>query len=219
MSFDRIAPHYRWLERILAGEKLQCCRLAFLEEIPVPETILILGEGHGRALAACCRQFPHAAITVVEASARMIATAREYLRKDGLSVARVHFLHINALTWTPPVAAYDLIVTHFFLDCFNPEQLARFIPVLARAARPQANWLVADFQMAPSGLARLRSQAILALMYAFFRCTTRLSASRLADPSPWLTAAGFRPHRKQSWEWGLLHTTWWHRPPGGHLQK
>src|SRR5439155_22241467 len=34
MSFDTLAPHYRWMEFILAGKKLQRCRTAFLDEIP-----------------------------------------------------------------------------------------------------------------------------------------------------------------------------------------
>ena len=31
MSFDRLAPHYSWMERVLAGRELHKCRTAFLE--------------------------------------------------------------------------------------------------------------------------------------------------------------------------------------------
>lgn len=36
MSFDRIAPHYRWLEAILAGNVLQRARTAWLAATPPP---------------------------------------------------------------------------------------------------------------------------------------------------------------------------------------
>ena len=44
MSFDLLAPHYRWMEFILAGEKLQRCRTAFLDELPAARNILLVGE-------------------------------------------------------------------------------------------------------------------------------------------------------------------------------
>ena len=30
-SFDLLAPHYRWMEFVLAGRKLQECRTVFLQ--------------------------------------------------------------------------------------------------------------------------------------------------------------------------------------------
>src|SRR5712671_6722984 len=56
VNFDVLARHYRWMELVLAGEKLQRCRTAFLGEIPAARNILLLGEGHGRCLVECCRR-------------------------------------------------------------------------------------------------------------------------------------------------------------------
>ena len=44
MSFDALAPNYRWLEFVLAGDKLQLCRTAFLDDIPQAGNILLLGD-------------------------------------------------------------------------------------------------------------------------------------------------------------------------------
>ncbi len=76
MSFDRLAPWYRWMELLCAGQKLQRGRIAFLGQIPPPRHILLPGEGHGRTLRECRRRFPEARITCVDASAGMIAQAR-----------------------------------------------------------------------------------------------------------------------------------------------
>lgn len=215
MSFDALAPHYRWMEFVLAGEKLQRCRTAFLHEIPSAANVLLLGEGHGRFLPACRKRFPDARITCVDASAAMIAQARRCLAGSGLTPGRVCFVRADALEWAPPPdEAYDLVVTNFFLDCFRPKQLERIARTIGRASAKNANWLLADFQMAASGVERIRSKIMLGMMYAFFRAATRLPARRLIPPDPFLQQAGFVLHRRTEAEWGLLHSDWWQRRAG-----
>jgi hypothetical protein len=43
-DFDRLAPHYGWMESLLAGRKLQRCRAAFLHAIPPPRRALVAPE-------------------------------------------------------------------------------------------------------------------------------------------------------------------------------
>lgn len=214
MSFDILAPHYRWMEIVLAGEKLQRCRTAFLSSIPTGKNVLILGEGNGRFLEKCRRAIPAAKITCVDASQRMLALARQRLGEDtGLT----EFVCADALTWTRPKGGFDLIVTHFFLDCFRPEQLEDLIGKIAEAAVPNANWLLADFQAAPGGLPRFRSQLILWTMYRFFRVTTRLPAKSLTSPDALLERQGFKLRKRQVSDWGLLHSDWWERAEPSRL--
>lgn len=211
MSFDILAPHYRWMEFVLAGEKLQRCRTAFLDEIPVARNILLLGEGHGRCLPECRRRFPGARITCVDSSAAMLDQARRRLIRHELDTSLVEFVHADVLHWEPASQPYDLIVTHFFIDCFRSDQLERMIAGLGAATTPDASWLIADFQNAPSGLRRIRTRMILWAMYAFFRRVTRLPAQSLTKPDPYLERAGFALHRRTETEWGLLHSDWWKR--------
>jgi len=211
MSFDPLAPWYRWMENLLAGGKLHRGRIAFLGQIPPPSHILLPGEGHGRTLAECCQRFPQAQITCVDASAGMIDQARRQLARHHLSDGRVQFIRADLLSWSPPAQTYDLIITNYFLDCFRPEQLAQLIPRLAASTTPDASWLLADFQIPAAGLARLRSRLILWSLYAFFRVATRLPARRLTPPDATLQAAGFIRHRHVETEWGLLHSDWWRR--------
>jgi len=213
MSFDVLAPHYRWMEFVSAGEKLQNCRTAHLSKLPDATNILIFGEGNGRFLVECCRHFPRASITVVDASARMIKLARQRLSRQGVKKEGIEFICADALTWTPPAAKFDLIVTHFFLDCFHAEQLQALITGLAHAAAPGANWLVADFQAAAHGWRRVRSRAILWVMYRFFTIVTRLPASSLTPPDAFLEQRGFRLHERMMHDWELLHSDWWQRNP------
>lgn len=211
MSFDPLAPYYRGMELILAGGKLHRCRTAFLADIATARNILLMGEGHGRSLVECRRRFPNARLTCVDASARMLDQARRNLARHQLTADHVEFIHADVLHWAPEVAASDLIVTNFFLDCFHAVQVEQIIARLATAATPAANWLLADFQLPPAGWKRVRSRLILWSLYAFFRATTRLSAKKLTAPDPFLTRAGFTLHRRTEQEWGLLHSDWWRR--------
>jgi ubiquinone/menaquinone biosynthesis C-methylase UbiE len=211
MSFDTLAPFYRWMERVFAGDKMQSCRVAFLEDIPVPAAILLLGEGPGRFLVPAVARFPEAAITCVDSSAGMIARARRSLAEAMLPDAAVRFVQTDIFEWSPPPASFDLVVTQFFLDCFRADQLRDLIATVARAAAPGADWLVADFQHAPAGWRRLRTRAIISFLYAFFRVMTLLPGRTLVPPGPFLQAAGFSLHRRIESDFGLLRSDWWRR--------
>ena len=213
MSFDLLAPHYRWMERWCAGSLLQQCRMAHVASLPAPGQVLIYGEGNGRFLAALCRQFPAAEITVVDASTRMLQLAKERLVQEKCTAARVQFIHADALEWQPPAEAFDLLVTHFFLDCFRADQLQFLVPRIAGSAKPQANWLLADFRVAETGFSRQRSRIILALLYAFFRQAAGIPAQQLTTPDTLLQSAGFTLQNRLTLDLGLLHSDWWTRGP------
>ena len=212
MSFDPLARHYRWMEWLLAGNKLQRCRTAFFDCVGAARRVLIAGEGNGRFLTECRRRLPDARIIVVDASAGMLRAARDRLTRHGLDPEGVGLIHADALVWKPEAQAFDLIVTHFFLDCFPPKELKQVIANLARAAAPGAAWLLADFHMPASWLPRCRARAIHAMMYAFFRLATRIPARRLTPPEDFLGAHNFALLGRQSSEWGLLHSDIWARP-------
>jgi SAM-dependent methyltransferase len=218
MSFDRLAPYYTWMEILLAGDRLQHCRTAWLDQLAGCNDILIAGVGHGHFLAACAKRFPNARITSVDASAAMLRHARQRGVAAGARLEQLDFVHATLPGWNPPPQAFDAIVTHFFLDCFAPQELAPVVASLAKSARANAVWLLSDFAVPPRGLARHRARAVHALMYAFFRRLTDVRARAVTDPDPFLTAAGFRLAGRKSAEWGLLRADRWEynlNPPHG----
>ena len=76
-GFDGLARWYRAMEFLLAGSLLQRARMQYLEGMPQPRKILLLGEGPGRLLEALLLRFPTAQCTVVDASQKMIQVATE----------------------------------------------------------------------------------------------------------------------------------------------
>jgi hypothetical protein len=143
---------------------------------------------------------------MVDASARMLEIAA-----NKMTSKRVEFVLADLLLWDPPIEKFDLIVTNFFLDCFSQDELAVVIAILGEMATPDASWLLADFQVAAGKVAGLRSRAILAMLYVFFRVVCGLKARELVPPDPAMRKAGFALHRRQTHDWVLLKSEWWRR--------
>lgn len=209
MSFDHLAPFYRGMEFVLAGGKLQRCRLAWLNEVTDCRRVLIAGQGPGRFLTECAIALPEARIHCVDASAGMLKRAKLALQRASLDSNRIKFEQATLPEWQPPKGEFDLLATHFFLDCFPPGQLQQVISQLASAAQSGAKWLLADFCEPPRGLARWRAKMILALAYAFFNVTTGLPARRLTAPDQYLEQFALKLKRRRTYDGGLLHSDLW----------
>jgi hypothetical protein len=133
------------------------------------------------------------------------------VKRHGLNHQRVRFVQDDALTWPLPPGVFDLVVTHFFLDCFGHEELAGLITKVAAGATDKARWLLADFQVPDRGWRKSRAKVVLALLYLFFRFATGLSAGRLTPPGNLLRAAGFRLAGQRVGNFGLVHSDLWQR--------
>jgi ubiquinone/menaquinone biosynthesis C-methylase UbiE len=209
VSFDFIAPHYRWLESIVFANALQSARTFFLDKIPTPKNVLIAGEGNGRFLQEFARRFPKVRLDCVDASAQMLRLARARLHNQD---DQVRFLQNDLLTWSPEDNKYDLIVTHFFLDCFNETELEKIVATLAQSATQNAILLLADFSIPAGTLRKAHARGWLWTMHRFFRAVAGISARKLIDPSPFLEAHGFRCRRRAHWRAGLVDSAMWERP-------
>ena len=209
-GFDRLARHYYWMECVLAGRTLQKCRTSFLDETRVATTALLIGEGNGRFLTEFLKANKRASVLCVDSSSRMLKLAAR--RAGRLAGDRVRFVKADLLEprdsqWQ--AGPFDLVVTHFFLDCFRPEQLDLIVRAIAEQASSGAKWLLADFSVPADGFARLRAKAILWLAYAFFRIATGLPAKRITAPDSFLERHGFALEKRIIREHGLLHSDLW----------
>jgi SAM-dependent methyltransferase len=198
VNCDRIARRYRWLEYAGFGRALEWRREAFLGDLSDVRRVLAVGDGDGRALAALLIAAPQTCVDYIDISARMLEVARARAGTE-----RVVYRCEDARMASLPVAEYDLIITHFFLDCFDDADLEPLVARLANAAHPQARWLVSEFR---------GNGWLVRALYFFFRVTTGLRTRRLVDHHPILIHHGFRLVRyEQAWR-GLLASELWARP-------
>jgi ubiquinone/menaquinone biosynthesis C-methylase UbiE len=201
VNCDPIARWYRWLEYAGFGKALQRRRLAFLSDVADAQRALVLGEGDGRFLVHLAKQNRSAAIDYVDASSAMLELAR---RRAG--AGRVTYHPADALKMPLPENQYDLVCTHFFLDCLNEPEARALTARVARACQPRAHWLVSEFRE-PNAFARM----VVRVLYFFFRITTGLKTSRLIDHRPLLERAGFKLICCESAYFGLLVSERWRR--------
>ena len=204
-TFDRLARPYRWLEYAAFGRGLLRCRYDLLPWLADARRVLTIGEGDGRIVAELPTQFPGVKVDCVEASGTMIACARERLRAN----TKVRFHQADALEWDFSKDKYDAVVTCFFLDCFSPETLAVLMPRLAASLRPEGQWLVTEFGQPSRGVWRCHAKVWLAVMYFFFRHTTRLETRRLPDWEGGMARLGFRCYERLSRRWNLIAASRW----------
>ncbi|MGD1094256.1 MAG: class I SAM-dependent methyltransferase [Bryobacteraceae bacterium] len=207
MNCDPIARWYRWLEYIGFGGELERRRLAFLPEVAAARRVLVLGEGDGRFLVRLVEQNLGASIDYLDLSDRMLALARERAGTD-----QVAYHQGDAMTFPLPSAEYDLVVTNFFLDCFEEADAVRLVERISAAAKPRARWLIAEFRQPDRGWQALWARLWLRTLYLFFRVTTGLKTSRLVDHHPILGQSRFRIERAESALFGLLASELWTRP-------
>ena len=213
MNCDPLARWYRWLEYAGFGRALEQTRFALLATTITARRVLVLGDGDGRFLTAFLKANPQAEVDCVDSSAKMLALAQQ--RVEGKDARRVRFHHADAAGWQPPAVSYDLIVTHFFLDCFTDGELHPLVTRLAAFTAPGARWIVSEFRQPPDGLAAWHAFLWITGLYAFFRLATGLRARRLPNHASALAASGFRLERETVTRFGLLTSQAWRRDPPG----
>lgn len=155
-NFNHLAGVYRWMELVSFGPWLWWCRCAFLPEIAACRSALVLGDGDGRFTARLLAANPSVRIDAVDASPAML---RALVRRAGSHAGRVRThaadarqLNLATLAENPP---YDLIVSHFFLDCLTTEEVHTLASRLRPIITADALWVVSEFSIPPTRFGRL----------------------------------------------------------------
>jgi SAM-dependent methyltransferase len=213
MNCDRIARAYRSLECLSFGGALQACRAMYLDEVLDCRRALLCGDGDGRFLGELLRKNREVGVDFVDLSGRMAEIAKRRAIAIGSQASeRTRFHAVNFLGFEPAGGErYDLISAHFFLDCFNDDDLARVADKLGAFARAGARLLLSDFRIPPRGVRRYVDAAIVRGLYGAFRITTGLRVTRLPDYEGAIERAGFRKQRETLKLGGLLTASLWQR--------
>ena len=205
-NFDRIARPYRWLEYLSFGPMLERCRFHRLPQLTSARRALVLGDGDGRFLAHLLAVNSTLHADVVDQSPAMLRLLQH--RVTSLHADdRVRIFQTDALTFTL-TEAYDLIVTHFFLDCFSTGEIRRLAESIRPHLAPNALWLVSEFAI-PSGLAKLPAQIIVGSLYMAFHFVTGLQTRNLPDHSAVLSHSGLTLIDRRRFLAGLLVSELW----------
>jgi hypothetical protein len=212
VNFDRLARPYRWLEYMSFGPWLQRCRNAQLANLTGPRHALILGDGDGRFLQRLLTAYPMLTADVVDSSHSMLCVLDRRIRRCGPQAHRRICLYpADALEWNPR-GSYDLIVSHFFLDCFFPRQVEQLITCLLPHTSRGAQWIISEFAIPRQPFAARFARGIIALLYRAFGLLTGLRVRSLPDYATFLLHRGLVLTHHRPYLGGLLCSQLWTLP-------
>jgi SAM-dependent methyltransferase len=205
-NFDRLAKIYKWMELVTFGPFLTRCRENFLTELVPARRAVVLGDGDGRFTAKLLRVNSRARIDAVDASPAML---HGLLRRARHNAGHISAHCADARNWQPANPPYDLVVSHFFLDCLTTEEVHVLAEKIRGAVSPSATWIVSDFAVPRNLFGRCIARPLVWLLYRAFRILTGLKIRSLPDHHCALRNAGFSMTRRQTWLCGLLVSEMW----------
>ncbi len=191
------------------GSALEQRRNAFLGDLQGVRRAFSCGEGDGRFTAELLRSNAQVEVTAIDASRKMVEVATR--RIGTVSLARVKY-HCGELhKFNPPQTSYDLIATHFFLDCFTTAEAHDVVHRIAGWAAPRARWIASEFCQPTTLVGQLWTGAIIRSLYAAFRVTTGLRVTHLPEYRAALQSVGFELRKQEYANGGLLVSELWER--------
>ncbi len=205
-NFDRLAGVYRWMEWLSFGPWLARCRHAFLGEMKGARRALVLGDGDGRFTRALLQSNTAVQVDAVDASAAML---RALLRSAGRDAQRVRTYTADARHWAPDAQPYDMVATHFFLDCLTTDEVRELAARVRPALAQDAVWVVSEFAVPQGAYGRLVARPLIAFLYIAFGVMTGLRVRRLPDHGGAMEQAGFTLRERRIWLGGLLMAEIW----------
>lgn len=206
-QFDKLARIYHWMEYLSFGPALTKCRNEFLPDTTHCRNALVIGDGDGRFTARLLAANKTIRVDAIDASPAMLEAL---LRGAGGNGARVRAEVADARAWRPRNSErYDLVVTHFFLDCLTNDEVRKLADWIRSSSTPNALWMVSDFAVPHTIFGRLVARPLVSALYRAFGLLTGLKIRSLPDHASALAAAGFRIGQKRTRLFGLVASELW----------
>ena len=209
-NFDPLARIYRWMEYFSFGPMLERCRFHFLSQCLEARQALVLGDGDCRFTARLLAANPLVQVDAIDSSPAMLAQLRRrVLRHSPQADARLHTIQTDLRSFSPSPKEYDLVVSHFFLDCLTEEDVAALVERVQPHCTPKAIWLVSEFSIPEKGWQRACSRMLVRCLYLAFSWMTGLRVHRLPDYATVLRHHGFCRRQQHKFLYGLLVSEIW----------
>jgi len=211
-NFGRFALAYAPVEWLSFGRALSRRRECFLAhpQVATAERVLVLGDGDGRFTAALLARNPAAQVTAVDVSAPMLAHLERRVRAK-VPNAQLDLRCADIRCWPVPHESYDLVVSHFFFDCFTTEDIASVIERVTPTLAPDAIWLVSDFAIPSHPFWTPVAKLLLRVLYVTIGSLTGLEHTRLPDYQTALRSAHFELCQIETALGGTLRSEIWRK--------
>lgn len=166
-NFNKVAPFYDVLAKLVFGNSLEEAQIHFLNGLPDDKCVLFVGGGTGRLLNHSCFEKARK-VDYLELSEKMIEQAKSH----GSHLKNINFIQGNFFDHK---GTYDIIICNFFLDCFNKKNLQLAVEHLDRLSNYQTKLVVTDFNRTE----KMRHKVLIKIMILFFTVFSGLEARKL----------------------------------------
>ena len=207
-NFDRLARIYGTLEYLFMGHALERVRFCFLPELVRAQRALVLGDGDGRFLSRLLADNDALHAIVVDSSAAMLERLRD---RCAANVDRIQTMQADARTFVREAeGSFDLVVTHFFLDCFSQQEVDAMARSITAKLETGGLWVTSEFRI-PSGAVGMFSWLLIRALYSAFGFLTGLETRRLPNHEAALRACGMVRRQQRFWWGGTLTAELWQK--------
>jgi len=203
-DFNTLARVYRWMEWLTFGPFLQRCRCAFLARLAGHRRALILGDGDGRFTERLMRANIAIEADAVDSSEVML---RQLSARSPSNRVQTHVA--DARTFAPVRCDYDVIATHFFLDCLTSGEVADLASRLRKHVSPDGVWVISEFAIPSNLYGRTFARTLVSALYFAFGLLTGLPIRKLPDHPAALAQSGWSLLQQDRHLRGLLVSELW----------
>lgn len=237
-DFDSLASLYRWIEYLSFGLSLERCRFRYLSQLRSTRHALLLGDGDGRFAARLFAQNSRIQADAVDASAAMLAALRRRVRsRCSDRMPALQTIQADLRQFAPAYAPsahsgsdlassdrtrndsaksdwgpYDLVATHFCLDCLTDQEVDALIARTLPHMDPGATWVVSEFAVPRQRALRPLGRLLIRFLYFAFGRITGLAARQIPDYATALGRHGFVREQRTELLRGLLVAELWRLP-------
>lgn len=220
-NFDSVARLYRWVEYLSFGTLLERCRFHYLDQCMESRQGLILGDGDGRFTARLFASNPVLRADAVDLSPAMLMQLEQRVARAITKLARtrrpeeirLRTICADVRNFIPTAEGYDLVVSHFLLDCLTDRDVQNLVEHIVPRLAPRSFWLVSEFAVPEKGWRRMAARLLIRWLYFAFRKLTHLQVRHIPDYAATLTSYGFRRRRCAYFLGGILAAELWERKP------
>jgi tRNA (cmo5U34)-methyltransferase len=195
--FDKIAPLYDAMVKLVYGRSIYNSQINFLSELPPKGNVLILGGGTGWILDEIFRIAPAVTIWYIEASEVMLRKSKERVK----DILHIHFIHGTEKN-LPEGISYDAIITNFYLDLFPVSKVTEVVRLIISTMKVKGVWLAADF----TNQNKWWQKILLAAMYKFFKVVCDLEAKTLPPWDVIMLENGLKEKKSKRFYSGFIKT-------------
>ena len=194
MQFDFISKYYDTLNTLVFGSVIYKAKISLFDDIKDGSTILFVGGGSGLSLVPLLNKRPNVKIDFIDSSRKMILKAKDRIPID--SNVAFHPIEIEQFEGI----TYDYIITEFFFDLFDKNQIIEIIEGLMKKGNSRGIWIDTDFRKPIN----FKSKFTLNLMYFFFKITANLKTNELVSTQPLFENNGLKIRKEVKFNAGFI---------------